>query len=100
MKFYGCSRCKQGCYDKPGPTSVRTSIRARRRVTIRQVEMRHSRDLTLPNRLAIDGKTWFAPLQTNYQQPNASDIPIFKVLSQLTLTEGRKTNWAGSCAGK
>jgi len=94
-----CRRCRAPCFDKPGPTSVRTSIRARRRAIIRRIETRHPNTLTLPARLSVDGRTWFAPIQTSYQQPDAGDIAIFNVWRTLTHTEGAGT-MPGSCAGR
>ena len=103
--FQPCSRCKAPCYDKAGPTSVRSSIRARRRAIIRSIETRHPDPAAvgasyaapnIPARLTEDARTWFAPIQTSYQQPTAGDIPIFNVWKALTRTEGA----GGSCAGR
>ena len=97
MLFQPCSRCKAPCFDKVGPTSVRSSVRARKRKIIRSIETRHSNSITLPARLSVDGRTWFAPLQTSYQQPDAGDIAIFNTWRELTKSEG---SGVGPCAGR
>ena len=81
-----CSRCSNPCYDKPGPTSVYSSEKARQRSVIRRINMKKS----------TPTKTWFSPFQASYQQPNAGDIPIFKVWRELTRVEGK----GRSCFGK
>ena len=95
-----CRSCRAPCFDKPGPTSVRSSIRARRRAIIRSIETRHPNDPTnpavVPARLTVDARTWFAPIQTSYQQPNAGDIAIFNVWRALTQSHGV----GGLCAGR
>lgn len=84
LKF--CSRCSQPCYDKPGPTSIHSSKRARQRSIIRKVDMKRPAGI----------KTWFSPVRTKYQEHDAGDIPKFNVWRELTLVEGKN----GSCFGK
>ena len=80
-----CSRCSAPCYNKPGPTSVYSSKIARQRAIIRRVDMNHKNQ-----------KTWSSPFHTSYQQPNASDIPIFKTWRTFTRNERK----GGFCFGK
>ena len=86
MNFVPCSRCRSGCFDKPGPTSVTTSITSRKRHIVKRINMQK------PN----PTPTWFSPQNTSWQQPSASDIPIFSTWRELTKTEGT----GGACFGR
>ena len=86
MCFVPCSRCRSGCFNKPGPTSVNTSITARKKHIIRRINMQK------PN----PTPTWFSPPNTSWQQPNAGDIPVFSTWRELTKIEGVN----GSCFGR
>ena len=86
MCFSPCARCRSNCFDKPSPTSEHSSITARKKHIIKRINMSK----------ITPTSTWFAPPNESYQQPNASDIPIFNTWRELTKTEGKGL----SCSGR